>query len=168
MIQAKQTRHAAPPLFSLSRSSRCHARTRNTSLHPPPRLTRQSLSFRIPCAHASQRKNRKKLFAVFALPLYFPSIFILFLEKTHYLFFYITSFPYLCVNSMPQRWCRKDFIVKVLLKLSSILKLRNFDDDTKMMAVAPHHLIYTYPNRSEYCQFGVGYCFIRVIGSAKT
>ena len=139
-----------PPLFSLSRSSRCHAVTRNTSLHPPPRLTRQEQGW------------------YSLLPLPFPSFFIQFLEKKHYLFFYITSFPYLCVNSNPQRWCRKDFIVKVLLKLSSILKLRNFDDDTKMMAVAPHHLIYTYPNRSEYCQFGVGYCFIRVIGSAKT
>ena len=36
-----------------------------------------------------------------------------------------------------------------------------------MMAVAPHHFIYTYLNRSGYCQFGVGYCFIRVKGSAK-
>ena len=57
---------------------------------------------------------------------------------------------------------------KVLLKLSSILKLRNFDNGMKMMAVAPHHLIYTYPDRSGYCHIGVGYCFIRVIGSAKT
>ena len=79
----------------------------------------------------------------------------------------LANLCYLCINSMPQRWCRKDFIVKVLLKLSSILKLRNFDDDTKMMAVAPHHLIYTYPNRSGYCHIGVGYCFIRVKGSAK-
>ena len=56
---------------------------------------------------------------------------------------------------------------KVLLKLSSSLKLRNFDIDTKMIAVAPHHLIYTYLYRSGYCQFGVGYCFIRVKGNAK-
>ena len=37
-----------------------------------------------------------------------------------------------------------------------------------MMAVAPHHLIYTYLNRSEYYQNGVGYCFIHAIGNAKT
>ena len=53
------------------------------------------------------------------------------------------------------------------MKLSSSLKLRNFDIDTKMIAVAPHHLIYTYLYRSGYCQFGVGYCFIRVKGNAK-
>jgi len=32
----------------------------------------------------------------------------------------------------------------VLLKLSSTFKLRNFDIGTKMIAIAPHHLIYTY------------------------
>ena len=36
-----------------------------------------------------------------------------------------------------------------------------------MIAVAPHRLIYTYLYRSGYCQFGVGYCFIRVKGNAK-
>ena len=30
------------------------------------------------------------------------------------------------------------------MKLSSILKSRKFDNGTKMIAVAPHHLIYTY------------------------
>lgn len=50
---------------------------------------------------------------------------------------------------------------KVLLKLSSTFKLRNFDAGTKMIAIAPHHLIYTYLRRSEYYQIGVGYCFIR-------
>lgn len=30
------------------------------------------------------------------------------------------------------------------MKLSSILKSRKFDYGTKMIAVAPHHLIYTY------------------------
>ena len=57
---------------------------------------------------------------------------------------------------------------KVLLKLSSTLKLRNFDIGMKMIAVAPHQLIYTYLNRSEYYQFGVGYCFIHSKGNAKT
>ena len=50
---------------------------------------------------------------------------------------------------------------KVLLKLSSTFKLRNFDAGTKMIAIAPHLLIYTYLRRSEYYQIGVGYCFIR-------
>ena len=40
---------------------------------------------------------------------------------------------------------------KVLLKLSSKVKLRNFDNGMKMIAVASHHLIYTYLNRSGYC-----------------
>ena len=33
---------------------------------------------------------------------------------------------------------RKDFIEKVLLKLSSMFKLRNFDLGMKMIAIAPH------------------------------
>ena len=37
-----------------------------------------------------------------------------------------------------------------------------------MIAVAPHHLIYTNLNRSEYYQNGVGYCFIHAKGNAKT
>ena len=57
---------------------------------------------------------------------------------------------------------------KVLLKLSSTLKLRNFDIGMKMIAVALHHLIYTYLNRFEYYHFGVGYCFIHSKGNAKT
>ena len=36
---------------------------------------------------------------------------------------------------------RNDFIEKVLLKLSSKVKLRNFDYGTKMIAVAPHLLV---------------------------
>ena len=62
----------------------------------------------------------------------------------------------------------RTFKQKVLLKLSSSLKLRNFDIDTKMIAVAPHHLIYTYLYRSGYCQYGVGYCFIRSEGNARS
>ena len=62
----------------------------------------------------------------------------------------------------------KDIYNRVLLKLSSKVKLRNFDYSMKMIAVAPHHLIYTYLNRSEYYQNGVGYCFIHAIGNAKT
>ena len=37
-----------------------------------------------------------------------------------------------------------------------------------MMEVAPHHLIYTYLNGSGYCQYGVGYCFIRSEGNARS
>jgi hypothetical protein len=61
---------------------------------------------------------------------------------------------------------RNDFIEKVLLKLSSNIKFSQSLNGTKMIAVAPHHLVYAYPNRFEYYHFGVGYCFIRVKGSA--
>ena len=36
---------------------------------------------------------------------------------------------------------RNDFIEKVLLKLSSMFKLRNFDLGMKMIAIAPHQLV---------------------------
>ena len=50
---------------------------------------------------------------------------------------------------------------KVLLKLSSTLKLRNFDYGMKMIAVAPHHW-FVQPLLASYISFGVGcYCFIR-------
>ena len=62
---------------------------------------------------------------------------------------------------------RKDFIEKVLLKLSSTFKLRNFDNGTKMIAIAPHPW-YVRPQLATYITFGVGYCFIRSKGSAKT
>ena len=56
---------------------------------------------------------------------------------------------------------------KVLLKLSSTFKLRNFDNGTKMIAIAPHPW-YVRPQLATYITFGVGYCFIRSKGSAKT
>ena len=56
----------------------------------------------------------------------------------------------------------------MLLKLSSTLKLRNFDIGMKMIAVAPHHR-FVQPMLAFYISFGVGcYCFIHSIGSAKT
>jgi hypothetical protein len=36
-----------------------------------------------------------------------------------------------------------------------------------MVAIAPHHLVYAYPNRFEYYHFGVDYCLIRTIGNAR-
>ena len=49
---------------------------------------------------------------------------------------------------------------KVLLKLSSTFKLRNFDTDMRMIAVAPHHR-FVQPILASYISFGVGcYCFI--------
>ena len=62
---------------------------------------------------------------------------------------------------------RKELIEKVLLKLSSTFKLRNFDNGTKMIAIAPHPW-YVRPQLATYITFGVGYCFIRSKGSAKT
>ena len=62
---------------------------------------------------------------------------------------------------------RKDFIEKVLLKLSSMFKLRNFDLGMKMIAIAPHPW-YVRPQLATYITFGVGYCFIHSKGSAKT
>ena len=56
---------------------------------------------------------------------------------------------------------------KVLLKLSSTLKLRNFETGMKMMAVAPHHW-YVQPILAFNISFGVGYCFIHSKGNAKT
>ena len=56
---------------------------------------------------------------------------------------------------------------KVLLKLSSTLKLRNFDIGMKMIAVAPHHR-FVLPLLASYISFGVGYCFIHSKGNAKT
>jgi hypothetical protein len=55
----------------------------------------------------------------------------------------------------------------VLLKLSSTLKLRNFDIGMKMIAVAPHHR-FVQPLLASYISFGVGYCFIHSKGNAKT
>jgi hypothetical protein len=55
----------------------------------------------------------------------------------------------------------------VLLKLSSTLKLRNFENGMKMMAVAPHHW-YVQPILAFNISFGVGYCFIHAKGNAKT
>ena len=61
-----------------------------------------------------------------------------------------------------------DFIEKVLLKLSSKVKLRNFGIGMKMIAVAPHHR-FVQPMLAFYISFGVGcYCFIHVKGNAKT
>jgi hypothetical protein len=48
----------------------------------------------------------------------------------------------------------------VLLKLSSTLKLRNFDYGMKMIAVAPHRW-FVQPLLASYISFGVGYCFIQ-------
>ena len=63
---------------------------------------------------------------------------------------------------------RKDILnKKVLLKLSSTFKLRNFDNDTKMIAMAPHHW-FVQPLLGFNTSFGVGCCFIRVKGNAKT
>ena len=56
---------------------------------------------------------------------------------------------------------------KVLLKLSSKVKLRNFDIGMKMIAVAPHHW-FVQPLLAFYISFGVGYCFIHSKGNAKT
>ena len=61
----------------------------------------------------------------------------------------------------------EDFLRKVLLKLSSTLKLRNFDIGMKMIAVAPH-LRFVQPMLASYISFGVGYCFIRVKGNARS
>ena len=55
----------------------------------------------------------------------------------------------------------------MLLKLSSTLKLRNFDIGMKMMAVAPHRW-FVQPLVASYITFGVGYCFIHSKGNAKT
>ena len=57
-------------------------------------------------------------------------------------------------------------IEKVLLKLSSIFKLRNFDFSMKMIAIAPHRW-YVQPLLATYITFGVGYCFIHAKGNAK-
>jgi hypothetical protein len=55
----------------------------------------------------------------------------------------------------------------VLLKLSSTLKLRNFDIGMKMIAVAPHQW-FVQPIVAFYITFGVGYSFIHSKGIAKT
>ena len=56
---------------------------------------------------------------------------------------------------------------RVLLKLSSKVKLRNFDYSMKMIAVAPH-LWFVQPLLAFCITYGVGYCFIHAIGNAKT
>ncbi len=53
------------------------------------------------------------------------------------------------------------------MKLSSTLKLRNFDIGMKMMAVAPHRW-FVQSLVASYITFGVGYCFIHSKGNAKT
>ena len=63
---------------------------------------------------------------------------------------------------------RKDFFSKkVLLKLSSKVKLRNFDIGMKIVAIAPHRW-FVQPVVALYITFGVGYCFIHSKGNAKT
>ena len=59
------------------------------------------------------------------------------------------------------------FDKKVLLTLSSALKLRNFDIGMKMIAMAPHHW-FVQSSLGFYISFGVGYCFIHSKGNAKT
>ena len=61
----------------------------------------------------------------------------------------------------------RTYFNKVLLKLSSTLKLRNFENGMKMMAVAPHHW-YVQPILAFHISIGVGYCFIHSKGNAKT
>ena len=61
----------------------------------------------------------------------------------------------------------KDIYNRVLLKLSSKVKLRNFDYSMKMIAVAPH-LWFVQPLLAFCITYGVGYCFIHAIGNAKT
>ena len=62
---------------------------------------------------------------------------------------------------------RKDFFSKkVLLKLSSKVKLRNFDIGMKIVAIAPHRW-FVQPVVALYITFGVGYCFIHGIGNAR-
>ena len=85
------------------------------------------------------------------------------------LYLYLGKIYYLCLlNSVATAvvWGRT-LPKKVLLKLSSTFKLRNFDNGTKMMAIAPHRW-YVQPLLATYITFGVGYCFIRSKGSAKT
>ena len=59
----------------------------------------------------------------------------------------------------------------MLLKLSSEIKSRKFDKGTKMIAIAPHRLIYTYLisiRLLDIVKIGVGcYCFIRTKGNAR-
>ena len=59
------------------------------------------------------------------------------------------------------------FSKKVLLKLSSKVKLRNFDIGMKIVAVAPHRW-FVQPVVALYITFGVCYCFIHSKGNAKT
>jgi hypothetical protein len=55
----------------------------------------------------------------------------------------------------------------VLLKLSSKVKLRNFDIEMKIVAVAPHRW-FVQPVVALYITFGVGYCFIHTVGNARS
>ena len=57
---------------------------------------------------------------------------------------------------------------KVLLKLSSTLKLRNFDIGMKTMAVASHQLVCTARGGYSHIFWCGCYCFIRINGNAKT
>ena len=59
------------------------------------------------------------------------------------------------------------FSKKVLLKLYSKVKLRNFDVGMKIVAVALHRW-FVQPVVALYITFGVGYCFIHAKGNAKT
>ena len=60
-----------------------------------------------------------------------------------------------------------DFNEKVLLKLSSKVKLSNFDIGMKIVAIAPHRW-FVQSVVAPYITFGVGYCFIHSKGNAKT
>lgn len=57
------------------------------------------------------------------------------------------------------------------MRLSSIIKSRKFEKGTEMIAIAPHHLIYTYLvfyKVLDIVTIGVGsYCFIRSKGNAR-
>ena len=84
----------------------------------------------------------------------------------HIVFALLKPFNYFC----DVHWVKpieQTYYKEVLLKLSSTLKLRNFDIGMKMIAIALHHW-YVQPLLAFHITFGVGYCFIHSKGNAKT
>ena len=83
--------------------------------------------------------------------------FMTIINKTSVFLCFVISILYLCdIVLLPQRWCGMTLSKKVLLKLSSNIKFSQSLNGTKMIAVAPHHLIHTRHNRCGLLSYWCG------------
>ena len=71
--------------------------------------------------------------------------FMTIINKTSVFLCFVISILYLCdIVLLPQRWCGMTLTKKVLLKLSSLMKFSQNFSAVKVIAVAPHHGLYSH------------------------